>query len=286
MNKIKLAEAINTFEEYVDFYNYVNIKNESQTNNFDEKSYFEIIYLSLYLYHVQKGIHTLSEKISIPELFSRKISYAQFKIELEKYKDIKYSDNVTNMKNLYQKILSLANFKLLDRGDWTKIYSSSITQKDFSEIGKLYVSVDNSYLYQFAFDMLTSCLKNGIYDYEFKVNNNYEINRTDNMVIYFTKDNLNKYLSIINDLKQKYPNFAINCSHILGKEISEGVAIAKDYKDGSSFTEKICKTCLGLKKNGYSTEKIVELVERSVNTYLESVISLISEEQLGEHKKL
>lgn len=49
------------------------------------------------------------------------------------------------------------------------------------------------------------------------------------------------------ELKKQYPEFKINCSHMLGKEISNGVVIAKDYKDGSSFTAKV-KTILGLKK--------------------------------------
>jgi hypothetical protein len=135
----------------------------------------------------------------------------------------------------------------LDQGYWTKIYSSAITGDEVKEDGKLYISIDNNYLYQFACLMFTNCLKNHLYDYEFKVNNDSGINRTDNMVIYFTKENLNVYLEIIKYLKQQYPEFKINSSHMLGKEISDGVVIAKDYKDGSNFTEKVCKTILGLK---------------------------------------
>ncbi len=285
MNKPKLIETINSSEDYIDFYNNVNIINKPKTN-FNEEKYNEIVYLSMYLYHIQNGINTLSKKINIPALFPKQISYEQFKKELERYKNIKYSnDLLPNINNLYQEIIRLANFKLLNKDDWTKVYSTSITQKEFLEAGKIYISVDNSYLYQFALALLISCLENGIYDYEFKVNNNEKINRTDNMVIYFTEDNLNSYLSIIDDLKQQYPDFAINYSHILGKEISNGVAIAKDYKDGSSFTEKVCKTCLELKKNGYNAEMIANLVENSIDNHLKKVTSLISEKELNDHQK-
>jgi hypothetical protein len=99
------------------------------------------------------------------------------------------------------------------------------------------------------------------------------------LVIYFTEDNLNSYLSIINELKQTYPEFNFNYSHILGKELSDGVAIAKDYKDGSSFTEKICSTILELRKKGYDAETIVNSIEGSIDTHLESVTTLISDEQ-------
>ena len=105
------------------------------------------------------------------------------------------------------------------------------------------------------------------------------------MVIYFTKENLNDYLHIIDELKQIYPDFKLNYSHILGKEISSGVVIAKDYKDGSSFTEKVCKTILELRKKGYDAETIANLIEESIDTHLESVVSLVSKEGLQENKK-
>ena len=209
-----------------------------------------------------------------------KIGTKYLAVLLEKYKNIEYKNEViSEIKNLFQEIIRLANFKLLDKGYWTKIYSSSTSYEEVKETGKLYVSIDNAYLYQFACLLFTNCLKNGIYNYEFKVNNDQEINRTDNLVIYFTEDNLNSYLSIINELKQTYPEFNFNYSHILGKELSDGVAIAKDYKDGSSFTEKICSTILELRKKGYDAETIVNSIEGSIDTHLESVTTLISDEQ-------
>ena len=76
------------------------------------------------------------------------------------------------------------------------------------------------------------------------------------------------------ELKKQYTEFKINCSHMLGKEISNGVVIAKDYKDGSSA--KVCQTILGLKKQGYDTETIVDSIDSSLDKHLESVVLLIS----------
>jgi len=280
MDKIRLIDAINSSKlDYNDIYDKVNVIKKKKSN-FNIESYNEIVYLQMYIYHLKNGINTLSKNGNIPELIPKRISYEQFKIELEKYKNIEYKNEViSEIKNLFQEIIRLANFKLLDKGYWTKIYSSSISYEEVKETGKLYVSIDNAYLYQFACLLFTNCLKNGIYNYEFKVNNDQEINRTDNLVIYFTEDNLNSYLSIINELKQTYPEFNFNYSHILGKELSDGVAIAKDYKDGSSFTEKICSTILELRKKGYDAETIVNSIEGSIDTHLESVTTLISDEQ-------
>ena len=280
MDKIRLIDAINSSKlDYNDIYDKVNVIKKKKSN-FNIESYNEIVYLQMYIYHLKNGINTLSKNGNIPELIPKRISYEQFKIELEKYKNIEYKNEViSEIKNLFQEIIRLANFKLLDKGYWTTIYSSSTSYEEVKETGKLYVSIDNAYLYQFACLLFTNCLKNGIYNYEFKVNNDQEINRTDNLVIYFTEDNLNSYLSIINELKQTYPEFNFNYSHILGKELSDGVAIAKDYKDGSSFTEKICSTILELRKKGYDAETIVNSIEGSIDTHLESVTTLISDEQ-------
>ena len=286
MDKIRVIDAINNSDlDYIELYNNINIIDKEKTY-FDPEFYREIVYLSMYLYHVKKGIHTLSKNGNIPEIIPKEISYEQFKKELEIYKSMSFYDELLpDISNLFQELNRLASYKLLDQGDWTKIYSSFVTGNELQEAGKIYVSIDNSYLYQFACLMLTNCLKKHLYDYEFKANNNSEINRTDNLVIYFTNENLNAYLDIIEDLKQQYPPFRINCSHMLGKEISDGVVIAKDYKDGSSFTEKVCKSILGLKEQGYDTETVVEAIDGSIDKHLESVVSLISNNEIR-HKKI
>lgn len=286
MDKIRVIDAINNSDlDYSELYNSINVIDKEKTY-FNSESYREIVYLSMYLYHVKNGINTLSKNDNIPEIIPKKISYEQFKKELETYKSMNfYNELLPDISNMFQELNRLASSKLLDQGDWTKIYSSFVTGNEFQEVGKIYISIDNSYLYQFACLMLTNCLKKHLYDYEFKINNNSKINRTDNLVIYFTNENLNTYLDIIEELKQQYPNFRINGSHMLGKEISDGVVIAKDYKDGSSFTEKVCKSILRLKEQGYDTETVVEAIDGSIDKHLESVVSLISNNEIR-HKKI
>lgn len=281
MDKLRLIDAINNSElDYNELYNNINIIDKDKTN-FDSETYNEIIYLTMYMYHIKKGINTLSKNGNIPEVIPKYISYGEFKNQLEQYKNVNYhNDLLPNINNVYQELIRLSCSKLLDQGYWTKVYSSAITGNEVKEDGKIYISVDNSYLYQFACFMFTNCLKNHLYDYEFKVNNDQEINRTDNLVIYFTSENLNTYLDIIEELKEQYPEFKVNSSHMLGKEISEGVVIAKDYKDGSSFAEKVCKTILGLKKQGYDTETIVDVIDNNADKHLESVVSLITDNKI------
>lgn len=94
MDKIRLVEAINSSElDYNDIYENVNVIKKDKTN-FNVESYKEILYLQMYMYHLKNGINTLSKNGKIPELFPKKISYEQFKMELEKYKDIKYNEEV------------------------------------------------------------------------------------------------------------------------------------------------------------------------------------------------
>ena len=71
----------------------------------------------------------------------------------------------------------------------------------------------------------------------------------------------------------EYPEMLINQCHILGEELSDGVVIAKDYADGSSFTEKICRTILQLKESGIPSEKIVDMINDAVTEHLNQVIS-------------
>lgn len=117
MDKIRLIDAINSSElNYNDIYNKVTVI-EKDKSNFNIESYNEIVYLQMYIYHLKNGIKTLSKNEIIPELFPKKISYEQFKIELEKYKNIEYKNElIPEIKNLFQEIIRLANFKLLDKG--------------------------------------------------------------------------------------------------------------------------------------------------------------------------
>ena len=116
MDKIRLIDAINSSKlDYNDIYDKVNVIKKKKSN-FNIESYNEIVYLQMYIYHLKNGINTLSKNGNIPELIPKRISYEQFKIELEKYKNIEYKNElISEIKNLFQEIIRLSNFKLLDK---------------------------------------------------------------------------------------------------------------------------------------------------------------------------
>ena len=91
MDKIRLIDAINSSKlDYNDIYDKVNVIKKKKSN-FNIESYNEIVYLQMYIYHLKNGINTLSKNGNIPELIPKRISYEQFKIELEKYKNRAYA---------------------------------------------------------------------------------------------------------------------------------------------------------------------------------------------------
>lgn len=277
MDKIRLKQILRNFNgNENDLYEHVNVVDKEHTD-FEPLYYNEIVYMSMYLFHMKYGIDKLSKNNFIPKLFDRNINYDEFKNAMKQYKYIDFhSDLLPNENNLFQEIWRLAESKLLSRDDWTKIYSSSIYGNEVSEVGKLYVSVDNKDLYQFAGLLLTKCLKNNLYDFEFKVNNNSKLNRADNLVIYFTKDNLNTYISLINQILKSHPEFQVNESHVLGYSLDDNIVLAKDYKNGGeSYTAFVCKAIMKLRESGYGDEAIIEMVDSATQNHMSDVLQLV-----------
>lgn len=279
MDKIRLENILHGFNgNFYDLYKKINVIDKKNTN-FDPTYYNELVYSCMFLYHLNFGIESLSKNGNVPKLFDKVDSYEEFKLLLNEYKKIEFHNKLLpGETNMFQEVWRLAEYKILSKDAWTKVYSSSIYKKDVNEDGKLYISIDNRHLYQFACLLLTKCLKAKLNDFEFKVNNEPSINRRDNVVIYFTKDNLNKYLMVINQLLEECPNIQINESHILGYELENGVVVAKDYEDGSSFTEKVCDSIITLKIDGYDDGDIIELLEETTNKHLMDILKLINQQ--------
>ena len=279
MDKIKLESVLYEFNgDYNDLYEKINVIDKESTD-FNYLYYNEIVYLCMFLYHIKYGIESLSKNGIIPKLFSNVNSYDEFKKMLDEYKKIEFhNDLLPNEKNMFQEIWRLAESKLLSRDSWTKVYSSSIYKKDVQEDGKLYISIDNKDLYQFACLLISKSLKAGIKNFEFKLNNNPTINRRDNVVIYFTTENLNQYLMVINQILKDNPNIQINDEHLLGYTLKSGISLAKDYADGSSFTEKVCNTIIKMKERKYSDSQITDLVDDAITMHLSDFLKVIDKQ--------
>ena len=276
MEKIQLQKVLYDCNgDYNNLYEKMIIIDKKSTN-FNDLYYNEIVYLSMFLYHIKFGIDDLSKNGIIPKLFGNVNSYEEFKNLLDEYKKIEFhNDLLPNETNMFQEIWRLAESKLLSRDSWTKIYSSSIYKNDVNVDGKLYISIDNKDLYQFACLLMTKSLKAGINNFEFKVNNEQSINRRDNVVIYFTKENLNQYLEVIDLIFKENPSIHINDGHLCGYTLRNGVSLAKDYEDGSSFTEKICNTIISLKNKKYSDFQIIDLIDENVTNHLSNILEIV-----------
>lgn len=286
MDKIKLKKLLDSFDgDENDLYNAINFVN-IQSNQFNSNDYKELLYKTMYLFHRMHGIESIYSKYQIPVIAEKNISYSDFKKyleELHKYEiDIELLPRV---KNHSDNIVRIAASKLLDMGswNWTRIYSSKLIGQDIAEQGKMYISIDNKDLYMFANLLLEKCLKQGIKDYEFKVNNDDSKTRSDNVVIYFTTENFSKYISLVNQIILENPSMQLNAQNILGYSINSNIKIAKDYENGKeSFTRKVCKTIIALRQRGVDNSKIIESIDSATQKYLSDIIKLNNRELKGE----
>lgn len=278
MDKMKLKKLLDSFDgDENDLYKEINFVN-IESNEFNSNDYKELLYKTMYLFHRMHGIESIYSKYQIPVIAERNISYSDFKKyleELQKYEiDIEL---LPGIKNHSDNIVRIAASKLLDMGNWnwTRIYSSKLTGKDIAEQGKMYISVDNKDLYMFANLLLEKCLKQGIEDYEFKVNNDDSKTRSDNVVIYFTNENFSKYISSVNQIISENPSIQLNAQNILGYSINSNIKIAKDYENGKeSFTSKVCKKIITLRQRGIDNSEIIESIDSATQKYLSDIIKL------------
>lgn len=149
---------------------------------------------------------------------------------------------------------------------WKGIYNPSLGFKEKNQIGKIYLSIDKKDLANFACSLLSNIVKNRIDDFNFKINNGEQWNRSDNLVIYlYSTEDLNKYLSIIKDILKNNSQTQINESHLFGNELQNGVVVALGKDNGNiSFSGDICKYICNLITKGMEIDDIVDSVEKRI----------------------
>lgn len=283
MDKIKLKEILDRFDgdknELYKSITFLDIK----SNSFDNDEYNELIYKNMYIFHKLHGIENISSRYRVPILVDRNISYLEFKNYLNKLKEHKIQiDLLPNVRNHFDNVFRLSVNKLFWNGwNWLQISSSKMMGQNIEKFGKMYLSVDNKDLYRFANLLLEKCMELGLKDYEFKVNSNDKITRCDNVVIFFTKDNLNKYISIINQILTENFDIQLNQQNVLAYSVDDNIKIAKDYNN-ESYTDKICDTIIQLRQSGLTNEQIVELVSEQTQNHVNSILNLLD---LGSNKK-
>ena len=228
-------------------------------------------------------MENVRKDLNLPIVIPNDIDYEQFLKYLEELKQHKVRLELRpDVKSFYDLIMISFKNRLLNMTDpsWTKIYSSTLTGNEIKEIGKMYISVDNKDLYRFATLLLDKSLYYGLEDFESKVNNDEEITRRDSVVIYFTEENMGKYISLVNQIIAENPNIQLNEQNPLGYSIGKNICVGKDYENGSeSFTSKVCKTIVALKNQGINNTTIVDGVDKALGEHLKPVINLLEQEK-------
>ena len=284
MNKKRIKDILDSFDgtedDLYDEINYINMK----SNKFNVSDRNELVFRTMYLYHKERGLENIRKDLNLPIVIPNDIDYEQFLKYLEELKQHKASLELRpDVKNFYDLIMISSKYRLLNMTDpsWTKIYSSKLKGNEIKEIGKMYISVDNKDLYRFATLLLDKSLYYGLEDFEFKVNNDEGTTRRDNVVIYFTEENMGKYISLVNQIIAENPNIQLNEQNPLGYSIGKNICVGKDYKNGSeSYTSKVCKTIVALKNIGINTTTIVDEVDNALGEHLKPVINLLEQEKL------
>ena len=153
-------------------------------------------------------------------------------------------------------------------------------KKDSKEDGCLYLSIDNQSLYKFAYLLFSKCLQNKLFDYNFKINNSDQVTKTDNIIIYFNRDNLNNYLAIIKQILAENPDIRLNENYALGYSIDNNICIGKDTKDNSNYTNNLIEAIFSLKKEGLNNDAIIDYLENFINHYMKDIVALVDEEEM------
>lgn len=111
-------------------------------------------------------------------------------------------------------------------------------------------------------------------DYDFKINDNSSISRSDNVVIYATDDNFEAYIKIIEDIIKNDSRIKINYDqqHLLAYPYNDYVSIAPyiDYK-GESFSSIICNEICNLRKQSLSFEDFYQSVVMMISNHFNEI---------------
>ncbi len=191
------------------------------------------------------------------------ISFENLKDYWEKLSRVNL-DKLEKMKNNLEKYFT----------HWIPIATN--TAKEIERNIKIYLSVDNSSLHLFVNKFLLKCLSQDLKDYSFKVNNNQFINRRDNIVIHCNVENVGIYLRLVQEVIKENPNIIFNSPHLLGIPYDNNIFCGVDYENGSiSYTDRLCEKIFESLKEGYSPEKIANVLNYKKEKLAPNIYALV-----------
>lgn len=238
-----------------ELYNFIIYKKCNQIIKSKYTSYLNN--LCLYLYYRNNNLQSLTKNV-LPFELEKGLPFDLFCIQLEKYKLYKIQDSIINEDTYYDLIFrSLINRnRIIKVNGWKAIQKNNLENSEnslnesFSY--KIYLPIANESLELFSIIFLAKCIKKNV-AYDFKINDNQTISRSDNVVIYATSENVDDYIKIIEAVIKNDSRIKINYDqqHLLAYPLNDFISIAPyiDYNN-ESFSSIICnQICELLKKN-------------------------------------
>lgn len=160
--------------------------------------------------------------------------------------------------------------------DWLGI--SAPSAKTEGNILKLYLSVDNSDLHYFANRLISTSLSKGYDDFDFKINNNSNMNRRDNVVIYCTEENIGRYIHTVSEILEQSPDIKLNSPHLLGISYDEKITCGVDHDNGNtSHTDKLCQGIFESLRKGTDKNLIVSMIDHQLRRQTPRIKYLVEE---------
>lgn len=177
-------------------------------------------------------------------------------ITLEEYQ--RYLSNISRVNP--DKLDRLKQDLKKNNSGWIGILGKTAKPKE--NLLKMYLSIDNHDLHYFANALIASLLEKKYDDFDFKINNEPEINRRDSVVIYCNDENFGKYVTLVQDIIKKHPEIHFHSPNLLGAPYDEHIYCGRDPGDGkTSHTEKICNELFEALEHGEKIEDIVNKVK-------------------------
>ncbi len=276
--KSKLLEIYQAKDLDAD-YIYNMIISESEGKNIKSNFSEDLNNLCLYLYYKENDLQALT-KSELPFNIEKGLDFKDFCEWLNKYK-LYYSFSELIKDDNYYDLISRAlsnRGKVIESFDWKSFQKdrlenkTSTTSPNFSY--KIYLPIANDSLEYFALRLLGKCVGKNI-DYDFKINNNPNISRSDNVVVYASDENFNDYINVINSILEN-GNITLNESqqHLLAFPYSKGISVAPYIDNGKeSFSSIVCNRIFELKNSSSSFEDFYSQVTSMMNDYYKKLSS-------------
>lgn len=234
---------------------FIKVEESGKQSRFNYDLQLLLFYKCAYLYNNKNGLQSIS-KIDLPFSIKQDISFDEFLVEIKEGLNIPLKNNIIQNDNFHDLIIRGFMKRILKHdswGGWTFIEYSAIqgdNQKQEDITKKIYLSIDNKDLHNFALLLLEKCSELGI-KYEFKINADDDYRRADNVVIYTSDEDLPKYISLINKIKDENPNIDYGNAHLLAYNYNEYIAIASFEGSDSkiSHSQNICSKICTLRNN-------------------------------------